>query len=73
MIFGFEVDINDAVVSSENPSSDGEEGTSASEGQTRREKPRREGKKRRVEPVQNGKVVDDPSFAKGEWGVRWIG
>ena len=29
-----------------------------------------EGKRRRVEAVQRGRVVES-SFAKGEWGVRW--
>ena len=29
-----------------------------------------EGKRRRVEAVQWGRVVES-SFAKGEWGVRW--
>ena len=29
-----------------------------------------EGKRRRVETVQRGRVVES-SFAKGEWGVRW--
>lgn len=31
-----------------------------------------EGKRRRVEAVQLGRVVES-SFAKGEWGVRWRG
>ena len=30
----------------------------------------REGKRRSVEAVQRGRVVES-SFAKGEWGVRW--
>ena len=31
---------------------------------------REEGKRRKVEAVQGGRVVES-SFAKGEWGVRW--
>lgn len=45
----------------------GEEGA-GEEGENR---VREEGKRRKVEAVQNGRIVE-ASFAKGEFGVRWV-